>query len=140
MSNISSRTRSKETNGNLALQQLVRRQAIVPSALPVVDLESNKDKNYDSRDMNLNMNVSENPYYIDENYFNTLKSFHLTDVGYEGRHWSIWIIRFLLDKQRMICVPYNKRIHDTSVRDLCKWFNNLSYCFNFRGWGYIPLL
>lgn len=112
---------------------MVRRQAIVPSALPVVDLESNNNKNYDSRDMNLNMNVSENPYYIDENYFNTLKSYHLTDVGYEGRHWFMCIIRFLLDKQRIICVPYNKRIHDKSVRDLCKWFNNLSYCFNFGG-------
>ena len=88
---------------------MVRRQAIVPSALPVVDLESNNNKNYDSRDMNLNMNVSENPYYIDENYFNTMKSFHLTDVGYEGRHWFVCIIRFLLDKQRIICVPCNKR-------------------------------
>jgi len=89
LTSLADRTRSKETNGNLALQQLVRRQAIVPSALPVVDLESNNNKNYDSRDMNLNMNVSENPYYIDENYFNTLKSFHLTDVGYEDQQVSI---------------------------------------------------
>ena len=48
--------------------------------------------------MNLNMNVSENPYYIDENYFNTLKSFHLTDVGYEGRYQYLVLLMIMINE------------------------------------------
>ena len=50
----------------------------------------------DTQDIHHQLNASDNPYYIDEEYFHALKAYHLSDVGFGGKvglNGSItWII------------------------------------------------
>ena len=83
------RLQTRETNGNLVLDHLQRSQSVE---------QTSHSQHYP--DINQKVNGSENPYYVDEEYFNVLKTFHLSDVGYEGKfcvNGSItWVIALIL--------------------------------------------